>query len=70
MSIGSSGRIVIEVPQETKRELYATLAKDGLSLKAWFLQHALDYVAHYRQAELGFEAEAVSVSSKPKPLVR
>jgi len=45
MSIGSSGRIVIEVEPEVKRQLYSALTKDGMSLKEWFLRHADEYLA-------------------------
>ena len=57
MSIGSSGRIVIEVLPEAKRELYATLARDGLTLKDWFVRQAHSYVAHSAQTVLRFESE-------------
>ncbi len=45
MSIGSSGRIVLEVDPNFKRHLYATLAMDGMSLKMWFLREAERYMA-------------------------
>lgn len=45
MSIGNSGRIVIEVEPEFKRNLYSTLAREGLSLKEWFLREAEAYVS-------------------------
>lgn len=38
MSIGHSGRIVIEVETGIKRELYSTLRRDGMTLKEWFLK--------------------------------
>lgn len=44
MSIGSSGRIVIEVPADKKRFLYSELSKRGLSLKDWFLDQVNDYL--------------------------
>lgn len=44
MSIGSSGRIVIEVPADKKRHLYSELSKRGLSLKDWFLDQVNDYL--------------------------
>ena len=44
MSIGPSGRIVIEVEPEVKRELYSALARDGLTLKDWFLSNAANYL--------------------------
>jgi len=44
MSIGTSGRIVIEVEPAFKRKLYASLALDGLTLKDWFLDSAVKYL--------------------------
>ena len=49
VSIGASGRIVIEVPPELKRELHSLLAQDGLTLKQWFIQQAEDYISRSRQ---------------------
>ncbi len=40
MAIGESGRIVVDVGPEVKRELYAALAHKGSSLKDWFLDSA------------------------------
>jgi hypothetical protein len=45
MAKGNSGRIVIEVDPSFKRELYATLGRDGLTLKDWFVQRANRYIA-------------------------
>ena len=45
MSIGSSGRIVIEIELNLKRELYSNLLAEGFSLKEWFVLHAKEYVA-------------------------
>jgi hypothetical protein len=44
MSIGSSGRIVIEVEPEIKKRLYSVLAKEGLTLKDWFLSNTKFYL--------------------------
>jgi hypothetical protein len=44
MSIGSSGRIVIEVDPDVKRELYAALIRDGSTLKEWFLRNTQAYL--------------------------
>ncbi len=52
MSIGSSGRIVIEVEPELKRQLYAALAKEGMSLKEWFLRSADAYLNEGGQISL------------------
>lgn len=52
MSIGNSGRIVIEVEPEVKRQLYATLAREGMTLKDWFLREARQYVQVFQQMPL------------------
>ncbi len=52
MSIGSSGRIVIEVEPEVKRDLYSALAREGMTLKGWFLREARTYVTSARQLPL------------------
>lgn len=43
MAQGKSGRIVIEVDPELKKELYSILAKKGITLKEWFIGQATDY---------------------------
>lgn len=52
MSIGNSGRIVIEVDPDLKKGLYSALAKDGMSLKEWFLKGATAYLEHASQLPL------------------
>ena len=52
MSIGNSGRIVIEVDPIIKRHLYAALTRDGVSLKEWFLNNAHTYLASANQLQL------------------
>jgi hypothetical protein len=52
MSIGNSGRIVIEVEPEAKRRLYAALVRDGLTLKDWFLKNAEIYLAESEDTQL------------------
>lgn len=54
MSIGSSGRIVIEIEPESKRMLYAALARDGMTLKDWFLRNVETYMATSSQLPLSF----------------
>lgn len=66
MSIGSSGRIVIEVEPELKRELYAYLTRDGLTLKEWFLQEARTYLATTNQLSLGLQDGAPENTSRPR----
>ena len=52
MSIGSSGRIVIEVDPDLKKNLYSALAKEGLSLKEWFLRGVTSYLENSSQLQL------------------
>jgi DNA (cytosine-5)-methyltransferase 1 len=54
---GESGRIVIDVEPELKRELYSTLSLSGKTLKDWFLKAAKSYVQDSSQPTL-FQAKA------------
>ena len=58
MSIGTSGRIVIEVDPELKQELHTTLRSEGTNLKAWFLAQADTFLAEKGQLRLELVAEA------------
>lgn len=49
MARGDSGRIVIEVEPETKRQLYAALDLTGSTLKEWFVKRAADFSAEATQ---------------------
>lgn len=60
MSIGSSGRIVIEVEPEVKRQLYATLAREGMTLKDWFLREAQNYMQTATQMPLDLTSDVKS----------
>jgi hypothetical protein len=52
MAVGPSGRIVIEVDPDLKRELYSCLSSDQLSLRQWFLESARQYLATRAQLSL------------------
>jgi hypothetical protein len=52
MAVGPSGRIVIEIDPELKRELYGCLSSDGLSLREWFLETARQYLETRGQLRL------------------
>lgn len=52
MAQGKSGRIVIEVNPELKKELYSVLAKKGITLKEWFIDHAKDYLTTNNQLNI------------------
>lgn len=45
MTIGASGRIVIEVDPEHKQALYEALAHENQTLKDWFLERSRQYIA-------------------------
>jgi hypothetical protein len=52
MSRGNSGRIVIEVDPQAKHKLYEALAKEGSTLKDWFLKVAEEYCEYHVQPQL------------------
>jgi hypothetical protein len=52
MSVGNSGRIVIEVDIELKKSLYASLEKENMTLKEWFVRSASTYLRELRQPSL------------------
>lgn len=51
-----SGRIVVELDPKLKTDLHATLAAQGLSLKAWVTWCAERYVEDRRQGRLQFDS--------------
>jgi len=52
VAIGNSGRVVIEIDPDVKRELYATLGRDGITLKDWFLKRVDEQLRHHGQLSL------------------
>jgi len=52
MAKGQSGRVVIELDPDLKRDLYSILDKDGLTLKNWFIGQAELYVSESVQPTL------------------
>ena len=70
MARGNSGRIVIEVDPAVKRELYATLAMSGSTLKDWFIRASKQYCATVQQVDL-FQIDASETNSMfPGPTVK
>lgn len=70
MSIGTSGRIVIEVEREIKRELYSALSREGMTLKEWFLKSANSYISDRTQIPLPLLISAAptgGVSGRAEP---
>ena len=55
MARGDSGRLVLEIDPDFKREFYAALALEGLTAKDWFLGKAKDFVESIQQPWLSPE---------------
>lgn len=52
MARGDSGRLVIEVDPEFKASLYSVLARNGTTLKDWFIASAQRFVEEQTQPSL------------------
>jgi hypothetical protein len=61
MSIGESGRVVIEVDANLKHGLHKVLKEDGLSMKEWFVKNAQSYLAMRSQLTLDIESGTKTV---------
>jgi hypothetical protein len=72
MARGESGRIVLEIDPAQKDELYSALARDGMTLKNWFLQQASHYLkdqsqlTFFRSSVVAEEPPAYRVKPKPE----
>jgi redox-regulated HSP33 family molecular chaperone len=49
MSVGKSGRIVLEIDPELKQRLYSTLALENKTLKEWFILTANYHIRSQQQ---------------------
>lgn len=58
MSIGNSGRIVIEIDPHLKQDIYVSLRRDGITLKEWFIKQAESYLREGTQLPLEFHKSA------------
>ena len=45
MAVGSSNRIVIELPGGLKAKLYSALKRKGMTLREWFVRNANKEIA-------------------------
>jgi hypothetical protein len=52
MPVSDSGRVLIEIDPDLKRDLYSALDREGLTLKQWFTTHVNRYVAESIQPAL------------------
>jgi hypothetical protein len=67
MGRGQSGRIVLEVEQELKNELYSAISKKGITLKDWFVDTAKQYIKyHIAEKQLKFDSLATSPKQDDK----
>lgn len=57
MSIGDSGRVVIEVDVTLKHGLHKMLKEEGLSMKEWFVRNAESYLAMRAQLSLDIDGQ-------------
>jgi hypothetical protein len=61
MARGNSGRLVIEVDPNLKRQLHSALAARGTTLKAWLIENANELLSEH------FEPRLPNISDKRKP---
>jgi hypothetical protein len=52
MSVGKSGRIVLEVDPELKQRLYSALALEQKTLKEWFILTANEHIRSRQQPSI------------------
>lgn len=55
MAIGESGRIVIEIDRNLKKDLYRQLLSNNLTLKEWFTKAADSFVRDASQPQLDLD---------------
>lgn len=60
MARGPSGRVVLEVDPNLKRQLHAQVALEGKTLKDWFLEAADHYLTEAGKRQLAGFAERVA----------
>ena len=65
MSIGSSGRVVIEIQPEIKQELHTVLRLEGTNLKTWFMEQVEELLAQKGQKALPLDNPTHSKKSIP-----
>jgi hypothetical protein len=65
MARGKSGRVVLEIDPELKRQLYATLENKQQTMKDWFIKEAESLITGAKQATL-FTVSEKTTSYKHK----
>ena len=54
MTVGKSGRIVIEINPNLKQELYKSLGAENSNLRSWFLDNVDKYLAEKSTHPMNF----------------
>ena len=67
MARSNSGRVVLEMDPDLKRELYVALATDSLTLRQWFCTQVEAYVRGKMQPSLFAKPRAESTVNKGEP---
>ena len=52
MARGKSGRVVLEIDPELKRQLYVALELKQKTMKEWFVSEAESFICDHNQASL------------------
>jgi len=61
VSIGSSGRVVLEIDPLLKKHLYQVLGREGISMKEWFLSNANELI---NKQQLAFDLKTPEKNQK------
>jgi hypothetical protein len=67
MAVGKSGKVVLEIDPDFKRELRSALDRDGLTMKEWFLHSAKRYLATRTQTVLVFSPGPAQAAGEQEP---
>ena len=52
MARGKSGRVVLEIDPELKRQLYFTLEYKQQTMKEWFIEEAQNFIGSVQQDDI------------------
>jgi hypothetical protein len=68
MAVGKSRRIVVDVEDvHLKRRLYAALAREGTTLKDWFVRAAVEWLeAREERAQLGLQLGGQPIAAEAR----
>lgn len=64
MARGKSGRVVLEIDPDLKRQLYSTLENKQQTMKEWFVKEAETFIYGHQQPSL-FDSAEIQTDLKP-----